>query len=267
MPIHTDPENQEAETPKKEQRSATILGVILIVIGVAILADYLVIPPIKNQHDQQKIYELAVVPVPVHNDDTKIQEVESEDAFSVDFKALFNVNPDTIAWVLVDGTDISFPVVREKADDENYYLKHNYFGDPSTHGTIFLDQGCSDDFSDFLSVLYGHDMRDGSMFAGLHQFEDEAFFNEHKTVHIYTPDDKKTYTIASVSITGTENRMSAYGYFQEAGSKDAFLRDMQVSSLHLRRDIPLTNSSRYITLSTCTDDGRDRFHVTAVEAM
>ena len=249
---------------KKDKKSVNlffILGILLIVIGVAIQVHYLVVPALKYRHYSDKINDMAIINV----DDNRKIKVKDDD-IEIDFVSLKKTNPDAIGWITVDGTDISYPIVQEQSENEDYYLRHGYFGEISSHGAIFIEKECDSDFSDFMTVLYGHNMRDGSMFAGLHRFEEESFFEKNGKIHIYVPGEKKTYIVVGVCSAGTENRLAAYGYFQEDGLKEAFLNELQEKSIYNRRNTELLDTSHYITLSTCADySNRKRFLVTAIE--
>ena len=127
-----------------------------------------------------------------------------------------------------------------------------------------MEKGCESDFSSVLTILYGHNMRDGSMFAMLHKFEDEEFFKKHKKIHIYMPDNKKSYTIASVYTSGADNYMEVYNNFNDDDSIKAFLNEIRTKSTYTREK-KLSKPSRYLTLSTCTGNDSKRFLVTAVK--
>ena len=85
-----------------------------------------------------------------------------------------NLNPDVYAWIDVPGTEISYPVL-QSAEDNSYYLEHTIEGEKTLPGAIYSENYNSKDFSDYNTILYGHNMRNGTMFAGpLHDFEDPS---------------------------------------------------------------------------------------------
>jgi sortase B len=113
----------------------------------------------------------------------------------VDFDALREINPDVVAWVHVPGTGINYPVVH--TDDNEKYLNTSYDGKANRCGAIFLDYLNGGDFSDRHVILYGHNMRDGSMFAQLNRFKQQAFFGANREARIYTPE--RTYRLVIFS--------------------------------------------------------------------
>lgn len=115
---------------------------------------------------------------------------------NIDFEELREeVNEDIYAWIYVPGTDIDDPVVQHPTDD-SYYLNFNLDGSMGYPGGIYTEGSCnSQDFTDRMTVIYGHNMIDGSGFGSLHNFEEEAVFNESRYIFIYLPDDIKVYEI------------------------------------------------------------------------
>ena len=101
----------------------------------------------------------------------------SDDTLS--FEELRKINPDVIGWITIDGTNIDYPIVQGK--DNGTYINQNVMGEFSLSGAIFLDARNQPDFSDNLSVIYGHNMTGNMMFGGLKLFEDEEYFQTHRT--------------------------------------------------------------------------------------
>lgn len=178
----------------------------------------------------------------------------------IDFDALHEENEEIIAWITLDGTVIDYPVLC-RPDDDTYYHTHNVKGQEATAGAIYI-QGSynSTDFSDFHTVVYGHNMRDGSMFAALHKFEDEDFFNEHDTVVIYTPTKRLTYTIFAAYARDDAHLMRKYDYTSTEG-RQAFLDEISTHSGNFRSGVELTTDSHILTLSTCIGSADDQRYV------
>lgn len=178
----------------------------------------------------------------------------------IDFDALHEENEEIIAWITLDGTVIDYPVLC-RPDDDTYYHTHNVKGQEATAGSIYI-QGSynSTDFSDFHTVVYGHNMRDGSMFAALHKFEDEDFFNEHDTVVIYTPTKRLTYTIFAAYARDDAHLMRKFDYSSTEGCQ-AFLDEIATHSGNFRSGVELTTESRILTLSTCIGSADDQRYV------
>ena len=102
----------------------------------------------------------------------------------IDFDALRAINDDAVAWLYCPDTVIDYPVMR--AGDYDYYLHHLADGTPNPNGSLFIDYNNASDFSDELTVIYGHHMKSGSMFGGLKGYKDQVYYNEHPYMYLYT---------------------------------------------------------------------------------
>lgn len=104
----------------------------------------------------------------------------------IDFEELRKVNPDVIAWLTIPGTNIDYPVVQ--TTDNETYLSKTFEGGTSVAGSIFLDSDSRSDLMGLHSILYGHHMKNKTMFTDLIKFKDEEFFNKHREIILYTPE-------------------------------------------------------------------------------
>lgn len=201
----------------------------------------------------------------------QIKEVKKEESpkeeVPVDFAALKKTNPDIYAWIEIPGTNVSYPIA-QSAEDDAYYLNHTIDGKEGYPGSIYTEKINAKDFSDFNTVIYGHDMKDGSMFKDLHKFEDAAFFAEHDKVTIYTETEEKTYQIFAAVVY--DDRHLLYSFDNEnVDDRKAFLQSVWESRSmrnQFRSDVTVDENSHIITLSTCIGGQPDhRFLVEAVE--
>lgn len=169
----------------------------------------------------------------------------------IDFKMLMEKNSDVIAWVTVPGTKIDYPVV--KSGDNADYLEVDIDGSPNKAGAIFMDMGNNPNFTDRNTVLYGHNMKNGSMFAGLHEFEDSDFFDENRIIKIYTPGgEMREYEIAAAFLTSNNNVLYEYDFTDDkmfGEYLDKMLNNNDVDANVFDKDI--TVNDHILTLSTC----------------
>lgn len=114
-------------------------------------------------------------------------ETEAPYVSPIDFETLWQQNPDTVGWVRIPDTMIDYPIVHDPEDNE-HYLHTDFDGNKSVYGTIYLDCDSEPDFSGRNNPIYGHHMKDGSMFKGLEYFKKEDYFKEHQYFDIYTPE-------------------------------------------------------------------------------
>ena len=178
---------------KKEYFLLGILSVILLVAGVwiyQIISEYQ-----KAEQEYEKLQTYVKVEKktkepedmkPETTEDDKEKE-KSEETVTVDFAALQEINPDVVAWIRIPGV-LEYPVVR--GEDNSYYLNHTVQKTYNIAGSIFLDYRNERDFSDSKNIIYGHNMKDGSMFHVLRNYQDIDFFQEHTDMEVYLPDGR-----------------------------------------------------------------------------
>ncbi|MCQ2479124.1 MAG: class B sortase [Clostridia bacterium] len=168
----------------------------------------------------------------------------------IDFASLKQRNSDVYAWLIVPNTKINYPILQNEQTD--FYLRRSIDKDYLFAGCIYTNKVNSKTFSDPVTVVYGHNMRDDTMFCMLHRFEDEKFFKENKYFYIYTPDSKLTYEI--VSALKYDNRRITKAYdFSDPEQLEAFHYSILNPKFELfnSRNIELTQDTKIVTLSTC----------------
>ncbi|MDD3243648.1 MAG: class B sortase [Eubacteriales bacterium] len=187
--------------------------------------------------------------------DGKDEATPQEPAAAVNFDALREINPDVVGWLAVDGTTISYPVVC--GTDNSYYLNRSFERKGNASGCLFLDYRNEKDFTDDNSVIYGHNMNDGSMFHQLASFKKRAFWEESGgLIRLYTPDGVYQLQIFRVFITKdwqfNETR------FNDEADYAAYLKKGASIELY-DTGVDIDTRDRILTLSTCTyeyDDAR-----------
>ena len=180
--------------------------------------------------------------------ETGAPEIRTPDpGFTVDFDALRETNPDIIAWLYIEGTDISYPLLY--GTDNSRYLSHAYDGSASNAGSIFLDYTASPDFSDLRSLIYGHRMNNGAMFGRLSDLDDADYLAEHSNVYLITPDGILLYRIFAVHYAFTWEGF--YGNAVTPAGFSVLLREILAASDVDTGIVPDTED-HIITLSTCS---------------
>lgn len=170
----------------------------------------------------------------------------------VDFEALWEINPDVVGWLTVPGTDIDFPVLMSR-DDNTRYLTHDIYGEEIISASIFIENYNSPDFTDFNTVVYGHNMNDGSMFGQLHRFEDPGFFSENRAFTVYLPDRELHCRIFASRFVGDEHILTVCRN-GDRDSCEAYLAGIfgdGSGECNTDRSGLVTADDRVITLSTC----------------
>ena len=257
-----------------KKKSSKALWVVILIISIAVflvcagfLAKYFFFDNTTDLHREQSTVALTT-------DATTAPETQAEteapttrfsettaslpENDSVDFKELMKINPDIYAWIYIPNTNVDYPVAQSGPDnDDSFYLSHNVYKNYQFSGTIYSEKKNSRDFMDPVTVLYGHNMLNGSMFATLHNFNDKEFFDENNTMFVFTKDKILTYLI-----------YSAYQYDDRHILNSLDMTDTTNFRLYLdttltqrpyycnvREDIELTTDDHILTLSTCMPDG------------
>lgn len=170
----------------------------------------------------------------------------------VDFEALQGINPDLFAWILINDTNIDYPVAQHPVEDD-FYLNHDMYGNPRFAGCLYIQKANKNDFSDPNTVIYGHNMKSGSMFSSLHYFENGNFFDGHPYIYVYTPDRILVYEVFAARFFTDENMLTAYN-FEDTVSFQKFIDDIynyRSMRNNIRHDVKVTTNDRILTLSTC----------------
>ena len=183
---------------KKKKGGSNIVSNIILVIAIVVFAVsayklYGIFSEYnKGDKEYQKIQDLVINTD--KKDDTK------EETFSVDFEKLLEMNSDVVGWIRFDEpSGINYPVVQGR--DNKEYLKRTFEANTNKLGTLFVDVNNPGDFSGRNTFIYGHNMKNGSMFAQLLKYKDDSFYKEHPYFYIYTPDGKvRTYEIFSAGV-------------------------------------------------------------------
>ena len=230
------------------------LCIVVCVLGVAYIAIYYFRKD-KNEDVYQKVQKQV---------EEKKQEEDAEDEIPIDFASLKETNPDIYAWIEIPDTNVNYPIV-QSADDDSYYLNHTIDGQEGYPGSIYTEKVNAKDFSDFNTVIYGHDMKDGSMFRKLEEYKDKDFWKENPYFYIYTPDGKEiTYKIYSVGqvLDTSDTYLTSF-----AGEEDYQKRlDMTMKEADYDTGVKVTTDDTIVTLSTCTAaSDENRFVVRGVK--
>lgn len=166
----------------------------------------------------------------------------------VDFTSLRAVNPEIMAWLTIDGTNIDYPVARHS--DNDYYLHHLFNGEWNSSGCLFMDCSNQADVSDQHTIIYGHHMDNGSMFQNLMYYKDQSFYDEHPTAQLFTPDGAYTVEFFTGYVTGVDGDAWQLD-FALSEEFPEWLGNAKEKSLFESAATP-TAGDRIVTLSTCS---------------
>ena len=183
---------------------------------------------------------------------------------NVDFASLKEINTEIVGWLYIPCLDISYPMVR--GSDDDYYLHRTFERKDNFAGSIFVESKNKVDFQDPNTIIYGHNMNDGSMFGRLSRLTSEDKYKDDPYIWILTPDQNYKYEMFSLHVTKVDS--SVYTLF--TGTDHRFITwalDMQSQSKAELKEQTFALDSKVITLSTCTGDSSTRYVVQGVRIL
>jgi len=237
----------------KRAKSEKKIWIVLVIALVGLLAGAYIIWNVTrddregsvNYSALRSLTKAGAIP-----DETVLPQVEIPD-LNIDFEALKEINADCIAWLYSPDTPIDYPVLG--AEDYEQYLYVLPTGKKNKNGSLFLDYHCKRDFSDRMSIIYGHNMRSGAMFGSLKSYHEQEYFDEHPYIYLYTPERNYRIDVAyGFLIKATTWRDNGYMHQENA---DAILEAAEKATT-FQSPITIGEGDRFALLSTC--DTKDR---------
>lgn len=189
------------------------------------------------------------------------EQEPAEEAYQppqVDFASLQAINPDVVGWLDMEMLDISYPIV--KGQDNDQYLHTTVEGNYNFSGSIFMDAGNKADFSDHHTIIYGHNMKNKSMFGRLKFITEEEAYKDSRYFWICTPENTYKYEVFSAYITGVEE--DTYTLYQDGGAEFlSWIEKRAGRSAIPNEGMAYSQEDYVVTLSTCTSDDAHRYVV------
>lgn len=178
----------------------------LLLSAAAVLAGVNIYSELRQQREEKEdfaaVSQIAEPTVTTAQTESEQAEPTEEPAAERNIPALIAANTDCIGWLSIDGTNISYPIMHTPHDPQKY-LRRNFYGKYSQSGVPFLDGRC--DIQSTNMIIYGHNMRNGTMFSELKKYVNRDFLNAHRTVKFETADGVQTFTVAEVLKTNTSD--------------------------------------------------------------
>lgn len=279
-------DNVEQKIKRRIQKIQRVLSIVLV-LSIAYLALYH-LDSYRQEKENAKLREMAGISVEKSTDSPASSAAKlSDSAMEADtapgaetlsqaeaetpgdtsktilpgYETLQQINPQIIGWIDIPDTLISFPLLQ--GEDNDYYLKHDIYGQENRHGSIFVD--CSADLYGGESnlIIYGHHMRDGSMFGGLKAYKEEAYYQEHPSFFLFLPQEVREYEIIAVlhnEIFSREQEPFQYYDYAHIADEKMFEEYCQGIREHALYDTGLSASygDELVTLCTCDYGGKEQ---------
>lgn len=272
------PRRMSAAERRRHRRKTALLWVLFYAAGAVLIfciVDFVFTlyerKAAREQYSQmQAAYEIQVEDAGQEGADMPEETVDPDKWYApyariadrrIDFAALEARNADVCAWIKVEGTTIDYPLLMSPTA-ETPYLTHDIDGKASEHGTICMDARCKRDFSGRVSMIYGHNMLDGSMFAPLYSFyKDSSFFDADHKVILYLDNVMLTYRVVAAYEYGHEQPLYYYNNMLKDEDFlrycDTFLSNRDLKA-RIRESVSIAPEDHVLTLVTSTNVRADR---------
>lgn len=233
------------------------LIVLLISLGVFIGCAFYFINSYLQHKKMEDLHSNVLV--------SSQENANNEVPVPVDFDKLEKANSDIYAWISIPAVNVDYPILQSETDN-SYYLDHTVNGQKSVYGSIYTENYNNKDFSDFNTLIYGHNMKNGTMFGSLKKFRDSTFFNENRYITVYLEGRILKYEIFAAYTWDNKHILLSRNFESEHNRKvyleEIFaVRDM---NSQISKEIQVTENDRIITLSTCMNNKDKRFLVSGV---
>lgn len=227
--------------------------VIGVVIGIGLLKS-------NDTKDKEPVKKEETASISI-DENKEAPEPEPEPVLEtvpqkIDFQGLWAVNPDAYAFIEIPGTQVNYPVMQSSTQEEDYYLNVTFEGIAALPGSIYSRMVNAKDFTDPITVIYGHDMLDGSYFGDLKNYIDRNFFDTYRDMYIYLPERQLHYQIIAEVVYG-DMLISDSHDLKIPESVITFvdeLKGIQEAQNQYAEDMTVTSEDRLVALSTCIGD-------------
>lgn len=246
----------------KKKTRGMLLGLLAVLF---VVSGTLTVRQLRDYQTGAQTYDLAEeiaaqtmpepVPVPeptaIPGEVSELPEEDVQKLMNLSLEKLREANEDVLGWICIPDSEINYPLLRVR--DNNEYLRRAWDGSDNNVGCIFLECRNSHDFSDFNTIIYGHYMKNGTMFGSLHSYKEQEYADSHSCVYIVTDEGVRRYEVFAAyeaDVVSDTYRL----YFEDETQKNRVL-DYYVESSVMKRGAVPTVEDYILTLSTCMGTG------------
>ena len=245
-----------------KQIKMSLLFLLLVVLGFSLYKINRINNELNSsQETKEELIKLVEIP----------ETPSDEPSFQVDFEELKKINSDVIGWIVIEGTEINYPIVQ--GNNNSFYLNHSYDKKWNSLGSIFADYQSSNDFIYYNTFIYGHHTKNGSMFGKLYKYMDVSFYKKNKkfycisNFYLYNPTGNFTAEIFSAYIDSTDSSSynQSFNSITEFNDYINLVKEKSNYSTDVKFD---ANKDKIITLYSCSHESNrkknDRYFIHAV---
>ena len=241
------------EEGRRRKRTWNITSCLGLAVGilVACFASWKIYGILTEYHTGEEEYETLTRTYVTEEEE--VEEGEPWTAVHIDFEALKQINPELVGWLQFDELDIDYPLVQ--TTDDAKYLTTTFEGEKNACGAIFLETAANSDFSDSYTIIYGHNMKNLTMFGKLKYYKtEENFYQNNRYFTIYTETGAMRYEIFSYEDVDQNSEVYTIGFTAD-DTFDTFLKGRLMASYE-DTGVEMTATDQVVTLSTCSTEGK-----------
>lgn len=206
----------------------------------------------KEEKQQEKLRDSLLKTAITNNVQSRKQnntDIQEQIPINIDFNTLKKVNKDIVAWIYSEGTPINYPIAQ--ANDNEYYLRRLLDKTYNPSGTIFIDCKNNSDFEDYNTIIYGHNMKNDTMFGTLTNYKKQEYFKEHPYMYLFT--ENKNFKIELFAGYTTTSESDIYS-FPKTSEKNEKLIKTAMNNSTFKSQTEVKQENKIVTLSTCSYD-------------
>lgn len=230
---------------KKRSKGRLYRIAILLLLGIMIFCGYKIAKILYEYHEGSKVYSDVAR-------DAKVKVGKKR--VNVDWEKLRKKNDDVVAWLYSAGSVINYPVVQ--GQDNKYYLHRLINGEYNFKGTLFVDYRVEKPFKGFNTIIYGHRMKDGSMFKPLVRYDDMDYYKKHKVMRLATPEKNYDLLIFAMSRISVKSKLYKIFFNGDAEKREFIDEIRRVSAINPK--VRVTEKDKIVMMSTCTAELDDK---------
>lgn len=218
--------------------------ILIILIIIFLFSAYKVVRYLVEAKINKKLNnDLIDKAITIIENNEESEDDENNVPFTVDFEKLKQENNDIVGWIYSENTPINYPIVQSK--DNNYYLRRLFTGEYNTAGSLFMDYRNNPNIEDSNTIIYGHNMKNATMFGTLQKYRNQEYYDNHKIMYYFTPEKNYIVRLFAGFTESVESSLYQLGNINQNNIEQLYRKS------NFKSDVTVAEENKFLTLSTC----------------